>query len=102
MQDGFKKCANRLGFNSLPSPNGKGTLNMINVKKLGRPGWRHWENIMKYAAGLDSLSGVKYHPWDVVQWAKVGDQKAHNQCHSLKGGGRLRRYYYRANLKPIA
>ena len=37
-----------------------------------------WETI-KYAAGLDSLSGVKYDPSNVFQWASVNEAKKHNR-----------------------
>lgn len=37
-----------------------------------------WEAI-KYARGLDALSGVKYDPSDIRQWVKVNTQKAHHQ-----------------------
>jgi hypothetical protein len=45
---------------------------------------------MKYAPGLDALSGVKYDPSNIRQWVKVNGQKAHNQ------GVKVR------NVRPIA
>lgn len=53
--------------------------------------WHFWEDRMKYAEGLDALSGVKYDPSDIRQWCKVNDQKAHHQ----KINGRKPR-----NIKP--
>ena len=38
-----------------------------------------WERFMKYADGLDSLSGVKYHPSSINQWCKVNAQKMHHE-----------------------
>ena len=64
---------------TLPSPNGVNPLTM-----------RQWEDRMKYAPGLDALSGVKYDPSNIRQWVKVNGQKAHNQ------GVKVR------NVRPIA
>ena len=38
-----------------------------------------WERFMKYADGLDKLSGVKYHPHKIVQWCKVNAAKEHQR-----------------------
>lgn len=37
-----------------------------------------WEAI-KYAAGLDALSGVKYHPTSINQWCKINAAKLRNR-----------------------
>ena len=48
---------------------------------------------MKYAPGLDALSGVKYDPSNIEQWCKVNAQKAHHEkINAIKPH----------NVKPIA
>lgn len=38
-----------------------------------------WERFMKYADGLDALSGVKFHPHNILQWVRVNTAKKHNR-----------------------